>query len=398
MSVNLIEMVGGALTGAIGDKLAAAVGAQGSDLGSGLGAAIPAILGGLLQNSASPSGAGQILDTLTRGNHDGILGNLAGALGSSDSAGGLLKAGGALLPMIFGNNANAVTDLIGGQRGFNRQSGSNLLGILAPIVLGFITKQLRGSGGLNLSSLTSLLGSQRSALQAAAPAGLASALGVQSLGNLGGASAPAAAASSNSWMKWLLPIIAIGALLLALRNCQSKPEATVTPAAPVEQVPAPLEPVAATDGLMDLELADGNKIRVAADGVEQRLVEFIKDGTKAVDKTTWFTFDRLNFATGSANLLEESNAQIANIAAILKAWPAVTLKFGGYTDNTGDAAKNKALSQARAEAVTAAVAAQGVAAERVAGEGYGEQFPVSENATEEGRAKNRRVDVRVSAK
>lgn len=397
MSVNLIELVGGALSGAVGEKLASAVGAQGSDLGGGLGAAIPAIIGGLLKSSASPSGAGQILDTLTRGNHDGVLGNLAGALGNSDSAGGLLKAGSALLPMIFGNNANAITDLIGGQRGFNRQSGSNLLGILAPIVLGFITKQLKGSGGLNLSSLTGLLGSQRSVLQAAAPAGLANALGVQSLGDLGGGAVPAAA-SSNGWIKWLLPIVAIAALLFAVRNCQTKPEAVVQPTPAVEPAPAPVEPVAATDGLIDLELADGNKIRVAADGVEQRLVEFIKDGARPVDKTTWFTFDRLNFATGSANLLEESNAQIANVAAILKAWPAVTLKFGGYTDNTGDATKNLALSQARAEAVAAAVVASDIATERVKGEGYGDQFPVADNATEEGRAKNRRVDVRVSAK
>ena len=110
-----------------------------------------------------------------------------------------------------------------------------------------------------------------------------------------------------------------------------------------------------SDGLVEKALADGTNIRIAAEGVESKLIGFIEDSSKAVDKTTWFTFDRLEFETGSANLKPASSAQLGNIAAILKAYPNVNLKLGGYTDNTG-------------------------------------------HATQEGRQKNRRIDVRVSKK
>lgn len=55
-----------------------------------------------------------------------------------------------------------------------------------------------------------------------------------------------------------------------------------------------------------------------------------------VDKKTWFTFDRLEFETGSANLEPSSMEQLKNIAEIIKAYPQVTLKLGGYTDDTGN--------------------------------------------------------------
>jgi OOP family OmpA-OmpF porin len=75
---------------------------------------------------------------------------------------------------------------------------------------------------------------------------------------------------------------------------------------------------------------------------------FIEDKDKPVDKTTWFTFDRLYFEPGKSVLKAESQGQIANIDAILVAYPNVKLKIGGYTDNTGDAAVNKKISNVRA--------------------------------------------------
>jgi OmpA-OmpF porin, OOP family len=74
-----------------------------------------------------------------------------------------------------------------------------------------------------------------------------------------------------------------------------------------------------------------------------------EDASKPVDKTTWFTFDRLEFETGSTDLNPSSAEQLKNIAEILKAHPKVGLKIGGYTDNTGNPDANLKLSQKRAE-------------------------------------------------
>jgi outer membrane protein OmpA-like peptidoglycan-associated protein len=137
---------------------------------------------------------------------------------------------------------------------------------------------------------------------------------------------------------------------------------------------------------------------VPENGIESNLIGFIADERRPVNDTTWFDFDRLNFATGSATILPESQVQISNIASILKAYPDVRIRIGGYTDSTGNAAANRQLSQQRADAVRQALIAKGVAASRVTAEGYGASHPIANNATPEGRAKNRRISVRVTAK
>jgi K(+)-stimulated pyrophosphate-energized sodium pump len=148
-----------------------------------------------------------------------------------------------------------------------------------------------------------------------------------------------------------------------------------------------------------LKLADGNEITVGGNSAEKKLVDFITDGSKAVDKTTWFTMDRLYFKTGASALKETSAQQLKNIAAILKANPTVELKLGGYTDNTGDSLGNVRLSQARAESAKAELVKLGVDAKRLTAEGYGSQFPVcTANDSDACKAQNRRIDVRVSKK
>jgi OOP family OmpA-OmpF porin len=133
-------------------------------------------------------------------------------------------------------------------------------------------------------------------------------------------------------------------------------------------------------------------------GIESKLINFLNDSSKPVDTTTWFNFDRLLFDTGKATLQPSSQEQLGNIAAILKAYPNVHVKIGGYTDNTGDAAANVALSDARAKNVMDALVAAGIDSSRLESKGYGEQYPVGDNATEEGRALNRRIALLVTQK
>jgi outer membrane protein OmpA-like peptidoglycan-associated protein len=146
------------------------------------------------------------------------------------------------------------------------------------------------------------------------------------------------------------------------------------------------------------KLPSGIELNIPELGVENKLIAFIDDPQRPVDDKTWFSFDRLTFETGQAALKPESQEQLKNIAEILKAFPKVTMKIGGYTDNTGDPQANLRLSQQRADAVMAGLVQLGVDAGRLKAEGYGQEHPIADNSTPEGRAKNRRIDIRVTGK
>ncbi|MBS1645378.1 MAG: sodium-translocating pyrophosphatase [Bacteroidetes bacterium] len=151
--------------------------------------------------------------------------------------------------------------------------------------------------------------------------------------------------------------------------------------------------------LSPLQLKDGVSLEVGAQSSERKLVDFINDAAKQVDKDTWFTMDRLYFETGKTVLKPESQTQIQNIKAIMMAYPNLKIKLGGYTDNTGDDAANMKLSSERAQAAKAAIVKLGVDGRRIETEGYGSQYPICPaNDTPECKAKNRRIDIRVTQK
>lgn len=135
-------------------------------------------------------------------------------------------------------------------------------------------------------------------------------------------------------------------------------------------------------------------------GIEDQLVQFLNSDYKSLSdeelKDRWFDFDNLNFATGTANILPESQVQVDNLVAILNAFPDAKIKLGGYTDKTGDEAINKKLSNDRAIAVKNAFEAKGVGNRVMATEGYGSQFAkFPADAPESDRVTDRRVAVSV---
>lgn len=101
----------------------------------------------------------------------------------------------------------------------------------------------------------------------------------------------------------------------------------------------------------------------------------------------------IGFDTNKAELKADGVAAVKEIAALLKQDRTLKLSIDGHTDNVGQAAANKALSLARAAAVVKAVVAEGVDASRLKAQGFGQVVPVADNRTEEGRAKNRRVEL-----
>jgi OOP family OmpA-OmpF porin len=101
----------------------------------------------------------------------------------------------------------------------------------------------------------------------------------------------------------------------------------------------------------------------------------------------------LNFDTDKTDLRPDAQPVTAEIVKLLKADPALKLTVEGHTDNAGTPAHNQALSSGRASAVVAALRAQGIAADRLIAKGYGQNKPIADNASEDGRAKNRRVEL-----
>lgn len=102
---------------------------------------------------------------------------------------------------------------------------------------------------------------------------------------------------------------------------------------------------------------------------------------------------QVNFAVDSADILPDSLGQIDAVADLLKAQPDLRLAVEGHTDSTGSAARNRTLSTARARSVVASLMAAGIANRRLQPQGFGPDRPVADNATEDGRARNRRVEL-----
>ncbi|MGC4103874.1 OmpA family protein [Ferruginibacter sp.] len=113
-----------------------------------------------------------------------------------------------------------------------------------------------------------------------------------------------------------------------------------------------------------------------------------------IDKVN-FAAKNIFFATGSSKLLPKSFKSLNDVAKILNDDNTLQLDIDGHTDNTGDAAKNQTLSETRAAAVKAYLVSKGVSESKMTSAGHGSDMPAADNKTAAGRAKNRRVELKV---
>lgn len=105
---------------------------------------------------------------------------------------------------------------------------------------------------------------------------------------------------------------------------------------------------------------------------------------------------QIRFETGRADIRADSSQLLDQLAQAARQCPG-SLRIEGHTDGTGAAAANQALSEARAQAVRAALIARGLPAERLLAQGYGASRPLAGNQTAAGRAANRRIEFRALA-
>ena len=205
---------------------------------------------------------------------------------------------------------------------------------------------------------------------AAAAAGLAAAIPV--------VTAAVAPAKKSGLPWWLWAAVVLLAAFLLQRGCSGKKEETVAvPAAPVVTAPAALaaSPAASAPAAAAPEPASAAAVVAGKDVCKDKIVPV-----------------NVKFVTNKDEISPESLSELAAVAKQLATCPAIKTQVEGHTDSAGSDASNLALSQKRADAVATYMSSQGVAKERISAKGYGESKPIGDNATEEGRAKNRRVE------
>jgi OmpA-OmpF porin, OOP family len=451
MAVNLIDLARTYLTGDVIDKVSSLLGEQPQHTEKAFGIALPVILGGLIQKSAEPGGPGSVLDlvgqvmTPNRMLNDeitipagGIGAQLTDLLSTNGKSSSLIALGTGIIQSLFGTKTEAVSSAVASDSGIKETSAASLLSIAGPVLISALGTYLADTG-TGIAGLSGLLSSQAATVQTALPAGLGAVLGgftgvassgTESINKTGGQGAPFLPHAGTSpesksrgwWYPWLLLLLALIPLIFLIRSCNKSDKVTAPSTSELLDKTASTVGTAvdsagsavgsatdsvgeavsdATDKLgasIKRKLPSGAELTVPENGIESKLVQFIEDKDKPVDQTTWFNFDRLLFDTGKSTLKQTSKEEITNMAQILKEFPAVSIKIGGYTDNTGSAQTNKKLSQDRAGVVMAELVQLGIDKSRLAAEGYGPEHPVASNDTEAGRAENRRIAVRVTKK
>ena len=389
---SLTSMLGPQVVGPVASQL----GESPDTVQRGLQTGAAAMLAGIAAKAGQPGFLSQIFGFITNpANSAGALSGVTSNLGSLVSGGvansPIVTLGSQFMSTIFGSNTSAITDSISRSVGLTGGKAGSLLAMAAPLVLGVLGQRVR-QNNLSATDLGNTLKAEAPGFQRFLPAGLGSLFG--GAPHLAAAVPAPVVAASN---RWLWPIIALVALALLGFWFFSRSRAPVSDAVQTMSNAG----TAASSALGDFfktKLPDGVELNIPKFGIENKLIALLNDSSKPVDTTSWFNFDRLLFDTGKATLQPSSQEQLANIAAILKAYPNVHVKIGGYTDNTGDAAANLALSDARAKNVMDALVAAGVDPSRLEAKGYGDQYPVGDNATEDGRAQNRRIALLVTQK
>ncbi len=398
---NLVTPVVGQIAGKLGESEAAVASGVTSSLGS--------VLGGLLYETRDATAFDQIFDSISSpppsADPGGDLQSAVAALGATGV--GFSNTSMRFLDTLFGAHTNLVVDLVGRTAGFkNPISASSLLSFAIPTVLNFIGKKVHDEG-LDAPRLSILLASERDSILAAAPPGFMDVLeSAPPVSHVEREVARTAVPADRPYVgdtrtegsgRWLWPAVGVSAALLALiaisvsrpHRAEQRVSTNVSAIDTVRSRPGAVLDTAGGEvnlGARGLgaysrrALPNGVSLYVPANGMESRVIAFI-EGTQPTGTIASFDLDRLTFAQGSTQFLPGSREQLHNIASIMRAYPDVSVKIEGYSDNIGSPVNNLRMSQQRANAVKHALEVSGIARSRM--------------KTEAGGVRNRRVAVEI---
>jgi OmpA-OmpF porin, OOP family len=389
---SLMDAVKGYFTPDVVRSASSLVGESESSTRQTLNGAVPSILSGLTNMVSTRDGAGTLAGLVRDGGFGSAVENVSSLFSGGSATSGMLNTGSQLLGKIFGGKSSSVSDLLARSGGVSSSSATSLLSLAAPLVMGVMGKRAAAQG-LDASGMANSLLSEKSEIAAAAPSGLAQLLGTGGPSVVTRVKEPVSEAASYATARrdyveprrtglgrWLpLLLIALGALAL-LSFLRGR-----TPRAGVDSV------------LSSITLPGGVNLSVPQGSINYNLARFLGDAS-ATDVPKTFVFDHLNFESGSTQLTADSVKTVNDLAQVLKAYPNAQVQLVGHTDNTGSPEANQTLSQARANAIKGILTNQGVGGDRISTNGYGQDRPIASNDTEDGRARNRRIELNVTAK
>ena len=328
------------------------------------------------------------------------------ALGIAGLGGGLMDKATGAIGDVVGGGTDALKNVSGAAMGAAGAAGNMAKG--AAGAAGDAVKNVGGAAGdLAKGAGGAVKNVGGAAMGAAGAAGdLAK--------NVGGAALDTGKKGGSMLLKWLLPALLVLAALsfFGIKTCSPLDKAADAVGGVTSGAVDVVGDVAsgAADAAGSVADAAGNavkgvfgavndaakaaldKIEFATGSVGSQLMDYISTGANG-EKV--FTFNNLTFASGSSTIQAASYGEVDNLAAILKTYEDVNIAIEGHTDNTGNAAMNEKLSLARAEAVKARLESTGIDASRISAAGFGSATPKETNDTPEGRAMNRRIEVRI---
>lgn len=402
MAFNFISVIQRYLPADVISQAADYYGEQPAAVQKGVDAVIPLSLAGILQQ-ADTGHMASLLDFSNKAFNSGILQNITATF--TQAGGGIPASSPGLLSDVFGNKTGAVANAVATYAGLKGSTASGLLGTILPLALAVLNKY-SSDNDLNAGAINGLLNVQRKEILAAVPTGInvTKLLGIPAADG-GVYNLPNPAVPTPKKTNWAGPLILCLLIIIGLwymlRSCNHTPaaKATTDTIVSADQTIQPDTVTAIRKEPLQLTLPNGVTINAYKGGIEDELITFIKDPSAQPGKDKWFDFNTLNFKFGTAEILPESRAELENIVQILKAYPKVKIKIGGYTDKVGDEAVNKRISQARAAAVSRALKEGGVGSQVAGAEGYGSQYAkYAADAPESDRIKDRRIAVSVREK
>jgi OOP family OmpA-OmpF porin len=459
--MNLFEELKALLVGEVANKAANILGEKEEKVKIALEGLVPTFVGGLMKRASNEAGATTLLNVVKKTNNDGnIVEQLDDLLKNKESFAGFVEKGNSVVSMLLPDKKSSIATMISQFAGVRNSSATSLLSVVAPLVVGKLG-YLVNSQGLDKTGLANVILEQRGILLDETPESLQpkmiDVLGLATFmseeikpvqfatgtikSNTTQTITPkktvenrpvtysdkdydAEEGSGLSMPKWLLPTLLIAAVLggvgyFAATYDWSKlkgDSAIVSDTSQTEQVTnaqidttnlpkdtlvAKVDSAVAAVAIpasktMGISLPNGQKLDLEDGTFTYKFAKYLTDSSTKVNQI--FTFDNLNFESNTPTLVAGSDKTVQDLAKIMSAYPRVQLKLTGYTDNSGDSLQNRKLSLKRAFAVKNLLVANGIQDLRIDFAGKGSLNPIASNATEDGKAKNRRIEVKVVKK